>query len=251
MPYNRAEGTKSITVEAVTITLECVPSPPLTAGQTVTLKATLKRDGNPWPGETIVFYFSTLYRIGEAVTDSNGVATMTYTVPWTVAGTTVPCRHWKYPEPLFEAIHPGSAKYAYVEGAVAYPTRISISAPDRVPAGTDFVIEGKLEYQSASGVWSPLAGKTVSIYYNGTKLIDLTTLSDGRYSALVRINTPGRYTLRAVYAGEGFATAMAFLGLTVSPENVRTAMMTALPLAVGALLSLASLSKAFASLGRG
>jgi len=64
---------------------------------------------------------------------------------------------------------------------------------------------GKLEYRDRDGVWKGLAGRTVTLYYNGTKIGDVTTGSDGSYSKSARITTPGTYTLKAVYAGEGLA----------------------------------------------
>jgi hypothetical protein len=78
-----------------------------------------------------------------------------------------------------------------------------------------FTVNGKLEYQSDDGVWSPHASKTVSLSYNGNKIADVTTGSDGSYSATTSIPTSGTYTLKAVYAGEGFAMAMALFGIEV------------------------------------
>jgi len=92
-----------------------------------------------------------------------------------------------------------------ITGAVAHPTRLSISAPSTVKVGEPFNITGKLEYRDRDGVWKGLAGRTVTLYYNGTKIGDVTTGSDGSYSKSARITTPGTYTLKAVYAGEGLA----------------------------------------------
>jgi hypothetical protein len=240
MPYNSAQATKGITILAVTVTLEVSPSPPWTAGQTVTLKATVTKDGTPWAGATVNFYISRPYTklIGTGTTNSSGVATLSYAIPWTVDTTTVPCTTAE-----FVAIETSTATTSNrPTGKVAYPTRISITAPDSVPVGYAFDITGKLEYQSASGVWSPLAGKTVSLYYNTTKISDVTTGSDGAYrEPYAKIPTPGTYTLKAVYAGEGFtAAATAFLGLTVSPEAKAT-LSFALPLLTGAIVAYASL----------
>jgi hypothetical protein len=248
MPYNRAEGTKSITVYAVAITIEVSPKAPWTAGQTLTIRATLTKDGAPWAGETISFIFAspeqdTLPRIdttviGSAVTDANGVASFNWTVPWKIDTAQVPCRKFNY----VGAWHQPSGAYKwYGPGAIAFPTRISITAPDRVAPNQSFTISGKLEYESDSGVWSPLAGKTVSLYYNTTKIADVTTASDGTYSATASIPTSGTYTLKASYAGEGFtAAALAVLGVTVSPET-KEALSIAMPLIVGAIVTFASL----------
>ena len=210
MPYNVAQGTRSITVQAVTLTLEVSPKPPWTAGQTVTFIATLKKDGVAWAGETISFITYVLgvipWNIGNAVTGSDGRASLSWRVPWKdSAGVTIPCgtrRFW--------ANHSASGAWSSpVDAQVAFPTRISISAPDTVFPNQSFTVNGKLEYQSDDGVWSPHASKTVSLYYNGTKIADVTTGSDGSYSATASIPTSGTYTLKAVYAGEGFASASA------------------------------------------
>ena len=96
-----------------------------------------------------------------------------------------------------------------VRVAVAYPTRISISAPGKVLVNETFTISGKLEYQSEDGVWRPLAGRTVSLYCDGTKIGDVATGSDGSYLRTASIPSPGTYTLKAVYAGEGLGLAPA------------------------------------------
>jgi hypothetical protein len=109
------------------------------------------------------------------------------------------CKHY-----LFLAVHPASGtSSAMQDRPVAFRTRISISAPDKVGAGSPFTVSGKLEYESSSGTYSPLAGRTVSIYYDTTKLADVTTASDGSYSATVSIGATGTFTLKAAYAGEG------------------------------------------------
>jgi hypothetical protein len=237
MPYNSSQATKGITVQLVTVALTVTPSPPWTAGQSITLKATVKKDGSPYSGVTVRFRWftgTTSKDIGDVVTDTNGVATITWTIPWKIDTTTVPCT-----TSTVYAYELVSGAYASVSGQVAYNTRLSISAPDTVPAGSYFTISGKLEYESASGVWSGLAGKTVSLYYNSTKIADLTTASDGSYSKTdVTITTPRTYTLKASFAGAGFTAA--FLGLTVSPET-KAALQVTLPLLTGAIVAFAAL----------
>jgi hypothetical protein len=216
MPYNAVSATKGITALAVIVKLTVTPAQPWTAGQAITLKATVTRDGSPYSGATVRFRWftgTTPKDIGDAVTDANGVATLSWTIPWTVDTTTVPCT-----TSTVYAFELASGAYGYVSGKVAYPTRISISAPDSVTAGAYFSISGKLEYESASGVWRGLAGKTVSLYYNDTKIADVSTGSDGSYSktdVVIPTSRPGTYTLKASYAGEGFTAAIALLGFSV------------------------------------
>jgi hypothetical protein len=243
MPYNSAQAVKSITLEQVKVTYEISPAAPWTAGQTITMKATVTKDGSPFVGAKVWFSWGnsdtgSAY-VGSAVTDANGVATMVWTIPWTFAGpqgtSTVPCK-----TNVSFAVEETSGANAMVSGKVAYSTRVSISAPDKVSPGQSFAVSGKLEYESASGVWSGLANRTVSLYYNGTKIADVTTGADGSYSKPdCKISTPGTYALKVVYAGEGLSTA-AFLSLTVSPQT-KSALSFALPLLTGAIVAFASL----------
>jgi hypothetical protein len=119
---------------------------------------------------------------------------------------------------------------------------MSISAPDSVIVNQYFTISGMLEYESDSGVWSGLGGKTVSLFYNGTKIADVTTGSDGSYSKSTAISSPGTYTLKASYGGEGFALAVSSLTLTVSTW-LRDAVSVVLPLLAGSVLAFVSMRR--------
>jgi hypothetical protein len=241
MPYNAVSATKSITVQAIKVSLTVSPSPPWTAGQSVTLKATVTIDTGAGAGRTVRFFilydsYSTI--IGEGTTGSDGSVSVTYTIPWSIGGVTIPCKTDKFR--AYDA-DTGTASND-VSGNVAFPTRISISAPDKVVAGASFPITGKLEYQSDSTTWSPLAGKTVSLYYNGTKIADVTTGSDGTFGSPCTISTPGTYTLKASFGGAGFTAAVAVAGITITvPTEVGTVLTAALPILTGAVLAFISL----------
>jgi hypothetical protein len=169
------------------------------------------------------------YDVGSTITASDGSWYIDWDVPYGMA-----CKRY-----LFRAYHPASGvESATQEMAVAYPTRISgFTAPSRVSAGASFTVSGKLEYENPAGTWNPLGGRTVSIYYDNTKLVDVTTASDGSFTATVSIPTPGTYTLKAYYAGEGLAAtaaAIAVVGVEVSEY--------AIPLAgVGAVVALVAI----------
>jgi hypothetical protein len=191
-----------------TLTFTVAPSLPWKAGQTVTFQATLTAGGVPVSGETINFFYrppgtTPVYVVQVATTGTDGVARASWSVPIATDWHTLACAAWEW-----GALSGGPAYSGVISniitGKVAYNTRISISAPATVAPGQSFTITGKLEYESSSGVWSPLAGKTVSLYYNGTLIGNVTTGSDGSYSATASIPTAGSYTLRADYAGEGF-----------------------------------------------
>jgi hypothetical protein len=81
---------------------------------------------------------------------------------------------------------------------ITVPTSITINAPDKVAVGANFTTSGVLR-RSDTNVG--LAGQTVNIYYNGTKITSVTTGSDGSYSADCSIPTAGIYTLKAEFPG--------------------------------------------------
>jgi len=219
LPYNAISATKGIAVLGVTLQNFTVsPGAPWTAGQTVTLRVQSVQDSTPRVGKKIQFTIMDMDTaewavLVEATTGSDGYAQASATIPWTVGASVIPCGNIYLRAKDMEAGVYSPAK----PGAVAYPTRISISAPSQVTPGQTFTISGKLEYQSSPTAWAGLAGRTVSLYYNGNKIADVTTGSDGSYSATASIPTSGTYTLKASYAGEGFGLApvLALLGIGV------------------------------------
>lgn len=236
LPYNSVETTKSIKVLSVSLVLDITPPSPWTAGETITLKATLKYNGTPQAGKTIVFRHTlpgVIHEIGRATTDAYGVASVSYAIPWAINSATVPCR-----DNSFQAENVETGTVTAVSGKVAYPTRISISTPDRVTPNAPFTISGKLEYESSSGVWSPLAGKTVSLYYDGTHITDVTTGTDGSYSTSASIPTSGTYTLKASYAGAGFALTTAKLTVTETAKSLIVPLATLIGATVVLMLAL-------------
>jgi len=222
-PRAPAEATRAITVQLVELTLEISPAPPYLAGQTITLTARLTVDGVPWAGATVTFYRehppAFFEVIGSATTDADGYASLTHTIPWrTARDYLIPCHTVNFyarepTTPVMSAPFPA---------AIAFPTRISISAPDTVRQGEVFTVSGVLEYESDAGVWSALADRTVEIYYNGTLAGTTTTTTDGSYSLSLSIDVSGTYTLRAYYAGEGLGLAPAFaiLGLEIPSQAI-------------------------------
>jgi hypothetical protein len=178
--------------------------PYVVAGDYVSFEGQLLVDSTGVPGATIKIRYcpyetpTTCYDLLTIETDFKGSFYVSWKAPHGMA-----CR--KY---YFYAEHPDSGTTSDKQlMSIAYPTRISISAPGSVNAGLKFTVSGKLEYEYSPGTWKPLAGKTVSIYYDNNKLADVTTGSDGSYSATVSIPRSGTYTLKAVYAGEGLTAA--------------------------------------------
>jgi len=251
LPYNSAQASKGVTVLAVSLkNFSVTPSAPWTVGQSVTLRVQSLQDSTPRVGKTIRFLVLDLdtgaMTSVDATTGSDGYAQTTYTIPAKIDTSVIPCGPIRFRAYDVEA----NVLTDPIDGKVAYQTRISISAPDTVPTGQSFTVSGKLEFQDVDGAWKGLANRTVTIYYNGTSLGTATTASDGSYSKSVSIPTSGSYTLKATYAGEGFTTAIAIMGLTVElpevgalPEYAQYAL-AALPLIfVGGVLAFSELSK--------
>jgi len=211
MPFAIASGTKRITVMSAKVTLGPLPTWAKT-GEKVLFEGDVLYDTIPAMYETVEIYINKSIRVASGSTDDMGHFIIEWTVPFTAGGSKLPCNKW-----TFYAYHPSSGQWSSGRSmSIAYNTRISISAPSQVGANVPFTISGKLEYESSPGVWSPLAGKTVSIFYNGTKIADAVTLSDGTYKVSAKIPTPGSYTLKAQFGGEGLGT----LGLGFAPTEV-------------------------------
>lgn len=231
MPYSSAQATVQVTVLAVSLTdFTVTPSQPWRAGQTVTLRVKALQGSTPRVGKTIRFLIldvdtgATTYV--DAVTGSDGYATASYTIPWTIDTSVIPCGVIRFRAYDLEA----NVLTSPIDGQVAYPTRITISAPTSVPVNQAFTISGKLEYQSTPTAWSPLSGRTVSVYYDNTKIGDVTTDANGNYSINATITTAGTYTLKAVYAGQVIQS----LALTVLATAAQNAV-TFMPLITGIL----------------
>jgi hypothetical protein len=213
LPYNAVSATKGITVAVVSVTFS-IDRTRTTWPEGATFSGKVTSDGagvkatlyiqrkSPTTGE----WFD---QFGPITTDAEGnySHTTSFGYGWACMRNTFRAR----------VSSPAAAVSTEKNLDVAFPTRISISAPDKVAPGTPFTISGKLEYESGIDVWSGLAGKTVSLYYNGTKIADVTTGSDGSYSKTdAVIPTSGTYTLKASYAGEGWTmAAFALFGVEV------------------------------------
>jgi len=215
LPYAPVYGLQSITVLKYTLTMDKLP-PYAVAGKGIRFSGKLTADTTGAGGETVKIQYclydkpSVCYDIASVTTASDGSWYYDWTPPYAMA-----CKTY-----LFKAVHPATGVTSSLQAMdIAYPTRISgFTAPSKIGAGVSFTVSGKLEYENPAGTWNPLGGRTVTIYYDNTKLADAITASDGSFSASVSISTPGSYTLKAYYAGEGFtatAAAITVVGVEV------------------------------------
>jgi hypothetical protein len=219
MPYNASYAKRSITVSTVTVTLTIVPAQPWMPGDSITLIATVLKDGAAWSGATVMFrmYFDGKSPIiGSKTTGSDGKASIAYTIPWMADGVVIPCK-----EIGFHAYEYSTGTLSsLVTGYVNYSTRISIFAPTTVAPAQVFTVTGRLEYESSSGVWSPLAGRSVTISYNGNTITSATTDANGDYYVDVSIPVSGVYTLKASFTEGGYGTALAESRVRVGEQLV-------------------------------
>jgi len=238
MPYLGAQASAPVSVQRYSITLSADRTS-ASPGDVITFTAKVLLDSTPVGDKEVRFYVvppTGLWWIGTVTTDSSGNAVFKWTVPFDIGGTKLPCSRWD----VQAYVIPEGVGSNKVTVTIGYRTRISVTVPDKVAVGKPFTVSGRLEYESSSGVWSGLAGRTVSIYYDNNKVADVTTGSDGSFKADVTISSPGTYTIRAVYAGEGVPTVVAVAPLAVVPEQVFTGLAVVLPLIAVAVTVIAS-----------
>ena len=217
MVHADAEASRQVTVARRRLErLTVEPGEPWRPGQTVRIYAYVTEDGRGVAGVRVDFHIykpgAYTYYIGSATTVGGmypGWAVLEWTVPWKLVHDgrvidVLPCQTVT----ILALCGTGAEERATVQGRVIRPTRLSIFAPDSVPAGQEFNVSGTLEYQEDEGVWRGLAGKTVEVYADGQLLARAVTDSNGRYLAAVKIGAPGRYTLRARFSETGQQLAL-------------------------------------------
>jgi hypothetical protein len=206
MPYVAAEASKAVTVEKLDLTLTADKRWEK-AGGVVTFTARLTKDGAGYSGQSLYLEYYTAtgwYTLTSPMpaTDANGYTSSTITlgydracedVRWRVRYTDSAGNNYYSPE---------------VKVAVAYPTRISLTAPDSTPPGVAFTVSGKLEYEKTAGNWVGLAVAPVKIYADSTLVASPTTDANGNYSASITLTTS--QTIKAVFEGMYIPSALIF-----------------------------------------
>ena len=247
MPYTPSSRSKQVTASTVELTFYVDPRW-VKAGERLRFSGTLKRDGKGWAGQVIEIYryvpeygvWSKFYETKTLGAPFEGYYDVSVEMPHYLA-----CRdvRWK-------AKHPDTGTWSEEKkAAVAYPTRISLKAPDWVKTGEEFEVKGKLEYESAKDVWRPLARRTVKIYLDDTLLATTFTDDKGNYSRKVVVEKAGTYTLKAVFEGAGLPTAYAYapsaaeLAMAAGPTAIPLAAALAPVAAVVAVIVASELSK--------
>lgn len=231
MPYPGREATRAITVAEVSISASVSPTTQK-PGATVTF--TGKTSGIPSGAKIYLQVYGTDGTWAEPspacqpTIGADGSFSASWTVPWDARGQT-PCRTWRL----------RFVYYWYTSNemslTVYYDTRIrDFTAPDTGVVGQTINITGYLEYNSASGVWSGLAGRKVSIYIDGTKIADVTTNSVGFFSTTYTLDKAGTFTLKASFIGEGAAAAAA--ATVASATEVPAWLISLAPIVLGTVV---------------
>jgi len=247
MPYVSAEASKAVTVEKLDLTL-AADKRWEKAGGVVTFTARLTRDGAGYSGQSLYLEYYTAtgwytYTTPMPSTDANGYTSSTITLGYDRACEDVRWRV-RYTDPA------GVEYYSpEVRVAVAFPTRISISAPASIPPGVAFTVSGKLEYEKTAGNWVGLAVAPVKIYADSTLIASPTTDANGNFSASLTLTTS--QTVKAVFEGLYIPSALIFFApseYTLQTQAQLTDLLTVLGalapiVAVGGVIAYQSLVK--------
>jgi hypothetical protein len=166
----------------------------------------------PIVGATVIFQWNiggTWRDVCSATTDANGRATCRWTVPFTYAGTELPCRSYDVRAWLVDYnLYSSTARVS-----VRYPTRLDASLDKtQYYPGETATIRGSLVAIVPGGT-RPVSGRTITITFWDGRTATVTTGTDGSFSYQFKVPTAGgNYNITLSYAGEGLV-----LGLTVRP----------------------------------
>lgn len=183
------EATVTITHDKPVIqyftSLDCSVSDYSFVGESVDLSCVVKTNNVPVEDATVTFYDGN-DNIGTATSDSNGIATLTYT-----------------PESAKEyQIH---AKYDGINSNTVsmvidkIPTSITLSSTKNIAyIPTTFTLTGVLKRNG-----KVFANQSIKLYNNGVLLDDtLTTDSNGVFTKTISANNVTSYNIQAVYEGD-------------------------------------------------
>jgi len=235
---------RPITVVAVTITLE-IDRRWACPDDTVVFSGRLLYDGIPQPNKRIIF---ALRRVGhvtwipfvETYPDADGYFRFDWKVLWAYGAYELVGYDCE-----FVAIDADTGTLSDIRRlAIAYRTRMAITAPPEVGICESFSVEAWLEHESEPDVWTPLAGQTVRASYNGVLIDERTTDLAGHVVFPAHIATSGVYTLLVEYAGTlpagspVYAPAKTALSVLVSAPLYVTLGFTVSPIVTGLVMTL-------------
>ena len=166
--------------------IELTASGNMFVSESVSLSARYTHGSLPVQGETISFYNgSTL--LGTGTTDSDGVATYSYT----------PSSTGLYE---FKTVLDNTVSNVVSKQISLIPTNVSINSRSWAYVDDTVNITGVLtDYNE-----TPLTGKTVKLLDNGTVLDTTTTNSNGEYSFTLDTSTAGTFNLQTSFQASGY-----------------------------------------------
>ena len=197
-------GTLTTTFADTVIT---VPDKTTQAGDTLNLRATLKRVGDgAIAGKTLTFKIDGVV-IGTATTNTNGVGIVSYTAPLEVGSKTITVEY------------AGSAVYGASVGTgtlTLTKAKTILTVTNRsVRVNKATTLTARLRRVSDGAF---VSGASVTISLNGTVLGTLTTDSNGYVNLPYIPSVTGIFTIEATFAGDGIHDASTDTGtLTVNP----------------------------------
>jgi len=219
------DGGASATVSKLVVVSEAPAPPPgvkpttltidptsfsLASGASRTLMAILKdNENNPVTGKTILWSATAGSISSSSVTDSNGMATATYTAPSVTAQTSV----------TITATFQGDSQYASSTGQSIgsispISAQLSLRPIPSTIAGSDIILSGVVEDQAGN----PIPGASLKVLINGQVVQTATAGGDGSFSIAVAL-PPGSSSLRLeAYSGEGELLASFSQNVTTSAE---------------------------------
>jgi hypothetical protein len=211
-----------------TASLTASPNP-VSAGQTLTLTATLTGDGSVWPAGTVSFLNGST-PLGTATLNASGVATLTTTS--LAAGTYSLSVQYAGNSNFLSST---SAAVSVTVNAQATTTSLNAS-PNPVPTGQMLTLTATVQ---GSGSTSP--GGTVSFMSGSTLLGTANLNSSGVATLTLTTLAVGTYNMTAQYAGNAnfLASTSAPESATVSSEATTTSLSaTPNPVTTGQTLTL-------------
>jgi hypothetical protein len=211
-----------------TATLGASPNP-VSAGQTLTLTATLTGDGSLWPTGSVSFMNgSTL--LGTGTLNASGVATLTtsslapgiYSLTVQYAGDT-------------NFLSTSAAVSVTVNAQTTTTTTSLIATPNPIATGQTLTLTAAVQGSGST------PGGTVS-FMNGPALLGSATLNSSGVATLTLTTVAvGTYNLMAQYAGNAnfLASTSAAVSVTVNAQATTTSLMASPnPVAIGQTLTL-------------
>jgi hypothetical protein len=201
---------------------------------------------SPITGATVIFqwYIGGAWRdVCSATTDANGRAVCRWKVPFTYAGTELPCRSYDVRAWLADY----NIYTTTVRVSVRYPTRLDASLDKtQYYPGETATIRGSLVAVIEGGT-RPMSGRTITITFWDNRTATVTTGADGSFTYQFKVpTTGGNYNITLSYAGEGLV-----LGLSVQPTQALSRGLVGLLQEAPPLLALASLAISTAGLAVG